>query len=69
MATMQTVSPALLHRNDLTVFANNVAIAYTEVCISAIINCPGDVVVNNQPGICGNNASWIPPANKSEMHR
>ncbi len=55
-------SPALLHRNDLTVFANNVAVAYTEVCISAIINCPGDVVVNNQPGICGNNASWIPPA-------
>ncbi len=53
---------ALLTRNDLTLFADNFALAYTEICNSAIVNCPGDVVVNNQPGICGNTASWIPPA-------
>ncbi|MCJ7446106.1 MAG: gliding motility-associated C-terminal domain-containing protein [Bacteroidales bacterium] len=54
-------TPALLRRDDLTTFTNNFAVAYTEVCNSALLNCPGDVVVNNQPGACGNTVSWIPP--------
>lgn len=34
---------------------------YGQACNPLLKSCPGDVVVNIQPGTCGNNVTWIPP--------
>ena len=35
--------------------------AGAQECDPIFRNCPGDIVVNVQPGSCGNNVTWVPP--------
>jgi hypothetical protein len=35
--------------------------AGAQECDPSFRNCPGDIVVNVQPGTCGNNVTWVPP--------
>ncbi len=55
-------SPVLLQRNGLSVFTNDYAVAPANICTPVFTGCPGDIVVNNAPGTCGNTATWIAPS-------
>ncbi len=55
-------SPVLLQRNGLSVFTNEYAVAPANICTPAFTGCPGDIIVSNAPGTCGNTASWLAPS-------
>ncbi|MCK4465768.1 MAG: HYR domain-containing protein, partial [Bacteroidales bacterium] len=51
----------LIQRDDLTNFVYQYGIGSTDSCAVSLSNCPSNITVDNDAGVCGAIVTWTPP--------